>query len=91
MLFQNGDYKFDDDGSIKIWHEGQWVAVEHMGHPHMPTRGSDVETWIKSERDTYSDKRAEWKALDELLTSYGKKADEGLMLAQDHTPPERTP
>jgi hypothetical protein len=48
--------------------------------PHVPMRGSDVEAWIKANRDSYGSDWPEWFALDLLLDNYRLKADTGASL-----------
>jgi len=50
--------------------------------PHTPKRGSDVERYIKSERDSYDESLEPmcWEALDNLLDDYQIRADLGLEL-----------
>ena len=47
---------------------------------HQPTRGSDVEAWIKAMRDRHP-RTPWWTTLDELLEDYRLRADTGLSLS----------
>ena len=51
--------------------------------PHAPTRGSDVEAWIKSFRDRRPKTSPWFVTLDRLLDDYRLRADTGLPLAAD--------
>ena len=53
---------------------------------HQPRRGSDVEAWIKRERDLNAPGCGEHTALDDLLDDYRLRADEGRTLTdmEDH-------
>lgn len=54
---------------------------------HRPHRGSDVERWLKAQRDRYKDNDEydvpRWLALDEALDQYRLRADTGLLLHED--------
>jgi hypothetical protein len=84
----NGDFRFTLDSSCEIFHDGEWIPAVVYKTPHMPHRGSDVETWIINLRDSYADRSRSYWALDELLDDYQLRADQGLMLADDHTDDE---
>lgn len=52
---------------------------------HLPRRGSDVEAWIRREReacDTWGDRQG-WLLLDGLLDQYRLRADLGLTLTEE--------
>jgi hypothetical protein len=50
---------------------------------HRPSRGSDVETWLKAERDMRLPGTESWGTLDMILDQYRLRADTGLYLHQD--------
>jgi hypothetical protein len=59
-----------------------------MKQLHQPSRGSDVEAWLKAERDKHLTgsrgwRTPEWSALDSALEDYRLRADTGLYLHQD--------
>jgi hypothetical protein len=63
--------------------------MEHDG-AHIPRRGSDVEAWLKAQRDNWSKLQdPEWIALDRLLDDYRLRADTGTKLTEEI--PEGTP
>lgn len=52
---------------------------------HLPRRGSDVEAWIRREReicDKWGDRQG-WLQLDSLLDQYRLRADLGLILTEE--------
>lgn len=54
------------------------LEIPRLVHPsHSPRRGSDVEAWLKAERDKYQERTEAWYALDELLDDYRLRADTG--------------
>lgn len=56
-----------------------------MSEVHQPYRGSDVEAWLKAQRDRWPNApgtQIEWRMLDDLLEQYRLKADTGLLLQQ---------
>jgi hypothetical protein len=48
--------------------------------PHRPTRGSDVEAWIKADRDRRPRTSPAYVTLDRLLDDYRLRADVGALL-----------
>jgi hypothetical protein len=86
---RNGDYRFTLGSQRETFLNGEWIPSEPA--QHIPRRGSDVEAWIKARRDSFQIGHHSWYALDELLDDYREKADQGLMLADDHTDPDVTP
>jgi hypothetical protein len=55
---------------------------------HLPTRGSDVEAWLKGRRDIWAGDRERWLMLDALLDDYRLRADLGRTLRADLTDSE---
>lgn len=45
--------------------------------PHIPHRGSNVEAWLKRERDSYEESGECWLTIDSLLDEYRELADTG--------------
>lgn len=86
-----------DDELWRIYHMGPKTiravreAVDKVAAAppaaHEPRRGSDVEAWIKSHRETYraaADPTAgAWHALDRLLDDYLAHAAAGIPLGQE--------
>lgn len=52
---------------------------------HEPRRGSDVEQWLRRERDRYGQDRSvtEWRVLDDLIDDYRLHADTGVPIDSD--------
>lgn len=58
---------------------------------HVPHRGSDVEAWIKRERDAHGSPADDaWRVLDYLLDDYREHADTGVPLGEEVHEPEGT-
>jgi hypothetical protein len=61
------------------------AEVERLRREHEPHRGSDVEAWIKWQRDRHpkgSDWSHGWYVLDDLLDSYREHSDTGTSLSE---------
>lgn len=52
--------------------------------PHILHRGSDVEAWLKRERDQFQANSNTWCALDDLLDAYRLMADTGEALTPQY-------
>lgn len=53
-----------------------------MDTAHKPERKSDVEKWIKKNRNSYPSRSSKWYALDDLLEDYRLHADTGTPLSE---------
>lgn len=61
---------------------GAWLDTRPINH--RPTRGSDVEAWIKRRRNQTAVKgSAEWYVLDTLLDDYRDHVDTGTPLGRE--------
>jgi hypothetical protein len=61
------------------------AEVERLRREHDPRRGSDVEAWVKQQRDLHpkdSDWSHGWYVLDDLLNDYRDHADCGVPLGE---------
>jgi hypothetical protein len=56
------------------------MARPNLDFTHRPTRGSDVENWIKSARDRRERGTPWYSVLDRMLDDYRLRADHGLDL-----------
>lgn len=58
-------------------------ALAEYTPSHVPTRGSDVEAWIKQYRDSERIGSDAWHEIDALLDDYRDHADTGTPLDRD--------
>lgn len=83
-----GSTNLGHENRVELGADGTVTETVSTTRPagHLPTRGSDVEAWIKRRRDHFQYGDSAWVTLDNLLDDYRDHADVGASLDREVGP-----